>query len=199
MKPFPSWEKLKIWLYNSWGKWTLPTLSRGCCPPSSKAKTSLAATIGNEAACRFGMMPVFEYGISSQFQYLQYANFQIELRNHPWHKVGNSLKPSLQRLVLQVIIFKKLGSYYVFNCFHLARHGVASLNASLQLKEETSHIGKSFQMHDDSWHNHCLMTGTFVPVSCCGVACSGLHKWLHLNGSWNWLGLSSAGSSLNWF
>lgn len=115
------------------------------------------------------MMPVFEYGISSQFQYLQYANFQIELRNHPWHKVGNSLKPSLQRLVLQVIIFKKLDSYYVFNCFHLARHGVASLNASLQLKDETSHIGKSFQMHDDSWHNHCLMTSTFVPVSCCGL------------------------------
>lgn len=114
-------------------------------------------------------MPVFEYGISSQFQYLQYANFQIELRNHPWHKVGNSLKPSLQRLVLQVIIFKKLDSYYVFNCFHLARHGVASLNASLQLKDETSHIGKSFQMHDDSWHNHCLMTSTFVPVSCCGL------------------------------
>lgn len=24
-------------------------------------------------------------------------------------------------------------------------------------------------MHDDSWHNHCLMTGTFVPVSCCGL------------------------------
>lgn len=57
----------------------------------------------------------------------------------------------------------------VFTCFHLARIGVASLNASLQLKDETSHTGKPSQTHDDSRHNHCLVTGTFVPVSCCGL------------------------------
>ncbi len=64
--------------------WTVPTFPRGCFPPS-KAKTRLAATIGNEAACRFGLLPVFEYGISSQ---LQYAKFHTETTQNPFLASG---------------------------------------------------------------------------------------------------------------